>query len=268
MSLAEYICQIDAFNASQPNAAQLDELRQFNHYCIDSLATAIGLGGKRLLDIGASPNGYALERALQVEVSEYAGIGLDIDPPAEIQHSGSFGRLLSMNAERLSLETASYDAVVSMSAFEHISDVTSAVAEIERILVPGGAALVTFEPIWSCAYGHHLHHFGPVSSHMPDWAHLLWTKQQMLDELRDVWPADAIPSLSEAATWVYDSSALNRISIVRMHRIFEESRMQIVWMVRLPDRDRDPERLQAVASGTGFSPEDLMVKGLSVLLRK
>jgi hypothetical protein len=32
-----------------------------------------------------------------------------------------------MNAERLSLDSASFDAVVSMSAFEHISDVTSAV---------------------------------------------------------------------------------------------------------------------------------------------
>jgi hypothetical protein len=103
---------------------------------------------------------------------------------------------------------------------------------------------------------------------MPDWAHLLWTKQQMLDELRAVWPPDAIPSLSEAATWVYDSSALNRIGITRMQQIFEESRMQIVWMVRLPDREHDPGRLQAVASKSGFSPEDLMVKGLSVLLRK
>ena len=141
-------------------------------------------------------------------------------------------------------------------------------AEIRRVLRPGAAALVTVDPVWTCSYGHHLHHFGPVAKCMPDWAHLLWTKEQMLDCLAGVWPGDSSPSLVEAANWVYDSPALNRIGISRMRQIFRESGLAIEWMVSLEDQTRDAERLALVSRTSQIAPEDLMAKGLSVFLKK
>jgi SAM-dependent methyltransferase len=266
--LTDYVREIERFNASQSNSALLNDIRRYNHQCVDSLSDAVPLRGKRLLEIGASPHGYALERALSKGVSEYVGIGLDVDQPVEVRHSRCLGRLLRMNAECLDFKPESFDAVLSISTFEHISDVPLALFEIRRVLRPGGSALVTFEPVWTCSYGHHLHHFGPIARCMPDWAHLLWTKEQMLDLLRDVWPAGSSPSLPEAAAWVYDSPVLNRIGIARMRQLFHESGMSIVWMVSLEDQNRELERLRLVSKESQITPQDLMVKGLSVLLKK
>ncbi|MGD0201692.1 MAG: class I SAM-dependent methyltransferase [Bryobacteraceae bacterium] len=266
--LADYVCQIERFNASQQNSALLNDIRQYNHHCVDSLARSIPLRRKRLLEIGASPHGYSLERALAHGVREYVGVGLDIDQAVEVRGARSRGRLLRMDATQLEFKTASFDAVLSISTFEHISDVPAVLGEIRRVLRSGGVGLVTFEPVWTCSYGHHLHHFGTISKLMPDWAHLLWTKEQMLDALKDVWPEGVSPSLPEAAAWVHDSPALNRVDVRRMRQFFRDCGMTIRWMVSMEDQARDPARLRLVSEAVQMSPEDLMTKGLSVFLAK
>jgi hypothetical protein len=103
---------------------------------------------------------------------------------------------------------------------------------------------------------------------MPDWAHLLWNKAQMQAELESTWPSDGAISLEEAVAWTFESSAINRIGISQMREYFEHSGLAVEWIVTLQDESRDPERLQSVAAATSISPDDLMVKGLSVLLNK
>ncbi len=266
--LAEYIATIDSLTQSLPNAEQLNTIRDYNHYMIDTLENLVPLRGVRLLDIGASPHGYALERALALGVAEYVGIGLGINAPIEIAGEPGDGKLLPMNATQLGLEDASFDLVISISTFEHIGDVPAALAEIQRVLKPGGKALITFEPIWTCAYGHHLHHFGPIAQHMPDWAHLVWDKPTMLRELANVWPADGAPTLAEAADWVYDSPALNRIGLPEMRQHLANCGLGCEWLLTLPDTPRDSARLQQIAQATGYSPDDLTAKGISVFLVK
>ena len=121
-----------------------------------------------MLDIGASPHGYALERALDLGAAEYVGVGLDVDQPVEVLGHESLGLLLPMNAEQLAFEDEGFDAVLSMSTFEHVQDVPAVLREINRVLRRRRKALITFEPVWTCSYGHHLHHFGAISQHMPD----------------------------------------------------------------------------------------------------
>lgn len=266
--LAEYVASIDSLTQSLPNTELLNTIRDYNHYMIDTLENLVPLRGVRLLDIGASPHGYALERALALGVAEYVGIGLGINAPIEIAGEPGDGKLLPMNATQLGFEDASFDVVISVSTFEHIGDVPAALAEIQRVLKPGGKALITFEPIWTCAYGHHLHHFGPIAEHMPDWAHLAWDKPAMLRELAGTWPAGGAPTLAEAADWVYDSPALNRIGLPEMRRHLTNCGLRCEWLLTLPDTPRDPARLQQIAQATEYSPEDLTTKGLSVFLVK
>jgi SAM-dependent methyltransferase len=199
-------------------------------------------------------------------VAEYVGVGLDVDQSIEVQSDTGLGRLLYMNAEQLEFPDQSFDLVISLSTFEHVGDVPRVLAEIKRVLKPGGSALITFEPIWTCSYGHHLHHFGPTAAHMPDWAHLLWDANQMRAELAATWPTDGTISLDEAIDWTYTSQAINRIGIVQMREYFEQSGLDIEWMVLLPDEARDSDRVQFVAEATSLSPTDLMTKGLSVFL--
>jgi SAM-dependent methyltransferase len=266
--LNDYIAGIDRFNDGQPNTELLNAIRAYNHNMVDELNKLRPLRGKRLLDIGASPHGYALERALQCGVAEYIGIGLDVKEPLEVRAGSVAGRLLAMDATHLDFEDASLDLIISLSTFEHIDDVAAALREIKRVLKPGGSALISFEPLWTCSYGHHLHHFGAVSKLMPDWAHLIWDKQQMLRELAPIWPADAPLTLGDAAYWVYESIAINRIGITQMREFFAQCGLLIDWIAPIPDATRDSERLHMVAAAISLSPDDLMTKGLSVLLNK
>lgn len=267
-SLNAYIQGIDRFNATQANAAFLDSIRKYNHQIIDALNEISPIQGLRLLDVGASPHGYALERALTHSVGQYIGIGLDITEPFEITTGHGAGKLIKMNAENLSFEDDSFDAIVSMSTFEHISNPGRALDEFRRVLRPGGRALISFEPIWTCSYGHHLHHFGPISALIPDWAHLLWTRGQMIDNLKVLWPSDAPITIEKAVAWTYDEPGINRIGIPEMRRIFSNCGMSVEWIVPLRDEARSEDQLRLAASATGLSSDDLMTKGLSVFLSR
>ncbi len=76
-----------------------------------------------------------------------------------------------------------FDLVFSISTLEHVQDVDATLSEIARVLKPGGQALLTFEPVWSCSYGHHLHHFGDCADLLPPWAHLTHTPERMRESL-------------------------------------------------------------------------------------
>jgi ubiquinone/menaquinone biosynthesis C-methylase UbiE len=178
------------------------------------------------------------------------------------------GELRYADAEALPFADASVDLIVSMSTFEHVAHVDRCLQEMYRVLRPGGTALATFEPIWTCSYGHHLHHFGPVSQLVPDWAHLLWTREEMRSQLAHVWPADATPTLDEAIAWVYDSAAINRIGIREMKALFEAGPLDVEWMLPLEDSPRDESRVASVAASTGLTRQELLTKGWSILLRR
>jgi hypothetical protein len=90
----------------------------------------------------------------------------------------------------------------------------------------------------------------------------------MLNALKDVWPVGVSPSLPEAAAWVHDSPALNRVDVRRMRQVFRDCGMTIRWMVSMEDQARDPARLRLVSEAVQMSPEDLMTKGLSVFFAK
>ena len=266
--LDSYIKSIDSYNAAQSNAGMLDDIRRYNHSIVDSFNTIRPLKGRRILDIGASPHGYALERCLLLGAAEYVGIGLDIHEEFGLETASGKALLTYMNAESLSFDSNEFDSIVTMSTFEHIGNVGKALSEFRRVLRPGGCILVSFEPLWTCSYGHHLHHLGEVSRLVPDWAHLVWSKHEMTEYLHTCWPENAPLSVEDACVWIYDGDALNRKGIVEMRQILSDCQMHIEWIVPMPDDRRNEAQLALAMEKTGLSREDLMTKGLSVLIYK
>lgn len=270
-SIDKFQKEIDHFNESQSNKELLNEIRIFNHQIMDNFNSIVSLNGALLLDIGASPHGYALERALFHKVALYVGIGLDIKKPEHVRgESNNTGLLINMDATSLKFPDDMFDAVISGSTFEHIHSVSKALTEIHRILKKGGHSLITFEPIWSYSRGHHLHHFGECSELIPPWAHLEWTPEQMKRFLADKWPVNSPIHLEKAIDWIYHGQDLNRMNIQEFQFLFETSPLKIEWMVNLRD-DREkynPTVLKRVSEMTGLSPQDLTTKGISVLLTK
>lgn len=263
-----FVKGIDSYNAAQSNYEMLDAIRQYNHSVIDSLNSICPLHGVRILDVGASPHGYALEKSLSFGVSEYVGIGLDINEEFSIQTERGRGRLAYMDAESLSFSDNEFDVIVTMSTFEHIGNLGMALSEFNRVLKRGGCALISFEPIWTCSYGHHLHHLGDISKLVQDWAHLLWDKYEMTEYLRAIWPQNAPLTVQEAGEWIYEENALNRKGIREIQKILADCEMHVEWVVPMHDDARNEVQLTATAEKTGLSRDELMTKGLSILLYK
>ncbi len=265
--LSLYRWSIDAFNAGQPNEAQLEEIRAYNHQIVGELASIRSLAELDLLDIGASPHGYALEACVALGAASYTGIGLDIERDVALQLDGVPARLILMNAEQLAFEDDSFDVVLSMSTFEHIGDVPRALSEIRRVLRPHGVVLLSFEPVWTCSYGHHLHQWPALSALVEPWSHLVLDRAEMRASLASNWPEDAAIDLDSAINWIYDSTVINRVPIDKMRDHLNSCGLDVEWILSMPGENRNEEALQKAMHATGLSADDLRSRGLSVLMR-
>lgn len=96
--------------------------------------------GGRLLDLGGGTGGLALRMitALDAEVTI-------LDPTAEmlarVPRHPSLHTVMG-TAERIPFADGEFDAVLVSDAFHHFRDLDSAVAEIERVVRPGGGVVV------------------------------------------------------------------------------------------------------------------------------
>lgn len=97
----------------------------------------------RVLEVG-SGSGHLTKRlaARGVDI-----IGIDANPNAATV--AGTDRVRTMRAERLEFDDASFDAIVSVHAIEHIPALEAALVEMARVLRPGGEALFVYpaEPI-------------------------------------------------------------------------------------------------------------------------
>lgn len=128
--------------------AQYDPLRE----AIESLAFSHGLHeygafrGKRVLDVGCG-NGYVLSKYAEAGAEAY---GVDVTPTAvelcekRFAQLGLHGDFRVADAERLPFPDGAFDCVCSMGVLHHVPNTELAVAEIHRVLKPGGRLIVMF----------------------------------------------------------------------------------------------------------------------------
>ncbi len=102
--------------------------------------------GGKVLDVG-SGNGYVLSRYAREGAETF---GIDITPTAinlcrkRFDLMGLRGDFRVADAEALPFEDATFDGVCSMGVLHHVPDTERAVAEIFRVLKPGGRLIVMF----------------------------------------------------------------------------------------------------------------------------
>lgn len=77
-------------------------------------------------------------------------------------------------AEHLPLADQSVDVCISDNVFEHLPDVPAVVAEIRRVLRPGGVACIVIHPFAAYSGGHNLDTFRVAGEacRVPPWDHL------------------------------------------------------------------------------------------------
>ena len=128
---------------------------------------------------------------------------------------GGVREVIAARAEDLPLPDASVDAVFSCNAFQFI-DVAATLAQVRRVLRPGGTLYAHFGPIWSAADGHQLEYVTyagrPLTfwddTLLPPWAHLAYPPEELRALLRSGLPHE----LADLLVWhVYDSPTINRL---------------------------------------------------------
>lgn len=251
----------------------LDGIRNYNNSNLEALRSQLTVAPAniRILDIGASIHGFALDRADQLGFREYIGIDLDIMRQWGTNllrvTSGDRNHLLcQMDAHRLWFADESMDAVLCLSGFEHYLFPELVLAEMLRVLKRGGIALINYEPIWTCSYGHHLHHFGLSYEQVPPWGHLIFNKAQMRDLLAEKpWPENCPITKTQALDWIYDGREINRRDC-RFHRnvLSKICCQQMRWLVPHPDpAEVANAHADYAASLLPYSSEELLTRGFS-----
>jgi SAM-dependent methyltransferase len=102
--------------------------------------------GERVLDVGCGPGFLASEMGAAVGSAGRVD-AIDNSPPmlelARARCAGqSWVTLHHADAERLDFADSEFDAVVAVQVHEYVPDVEAAIRELQRVLRPGGRALV------------------------------------------------------------------------------------------------------------------------------
>ena len=171
------------------------------------------LEGKRVLDVGCGLGGKTLaylEAGARV-------VGIDIEAANVAQASrftkgrGARAEFAVGDASRLPFRDGAFDLVVANDSLEHFADPAAALADIARVLAPGGSAVLFFTP-WKSPLGSHLYDY----IHTP-WCHLVypeWLLEELLE--RSTAARGATEPESEAKRLMREyRSELNRITAAR-----------------------------------------------------
>ena len=184
------------------------ELKPWEEVIARDLAETVGCEGKRVLEIGGDlPSQHVLD---VLKAAHWTSLDLGVENPIQ----GECYALIPGDARDLPFPDESLDVVFSSCAFEHIHDFPRAVAEMKRVLRPGGELFSCWGPIWSSARGHHIwvHHNGRLITFnedvLPAWAHLLYSESEIASFLTCHMPAELAARI---AHWVGHDPYLNRL---------------------------------------------------------
>jgi SAM-dependent methyltransferase len=87
----------------------------------------------------------------------------------------------TVNAEQMPWRDGYFDFVFSLNVMEHVGHPERVIAEISRVLRPGGEALLQFSPLYHSDSGSHLP--ATLGFNRP-WAQLLMSRQEIKDAIR------------------------------------------------------------------------------------
>jgi ubiquinone/menaquinone biosynthesis C-methylase UbiE len=101
--------------------------------------------GKSILDIGCGPCGsleWAKDASRRVGLDPLAKKYQELDIAGSSSHQMEY---LASPVESMPFDDASFDVVSSLNSLDHVDDLTNALAEIHRVLRPGGLFLLEVE---------------------------------------------------------------------------------------------------------------------------
>lgn len=143
-----------AFETDPPVGLRLDEADEVNRGCIQlyhHVASQVDIRGKTVLEVSCGHGGGASWITRTMQPAAYTG--LDLNPAGILfcqrRHSVPWLAFTQGDAQRLPFADASLDAVINVEASHCYPDFPGFLAEVARVLRPGGHFLYAdfrFEP--------------------------------------------------------------------------------------------------------------------------
>lgn len=136
------------YEEDPPMGLPLDPSDESNRYCIQlyhQTASQVDLTGKKVLEVSCGAGGGASYITRALKPASYTGLDLN---PASIDLCRKRHRLPGLNfvqgdAQNLPFPDESFDAVVNVEASHQYPDFPGFLAEVARVLRPGGHFLYT-----------------------------------------------------------------------------------------------------------------------------
>ncbi len=135
-----------AFETDPPVGLRLDAADEPNRGCIQlyhHVATQVDLSGKRVLEVSCGHGGGAAWLSRTLRPASYTG--LDLNPTGigfcQRRHQQEGLQFVQGDAQRLPFDTGSLDAVINVEASHCYPDFPGFLAEVARVLKPGGHLL-------------------------------------------------------------------------------------------------------------------------------
>lgn len=137
------------------HARQAAEGTLANDHYAETFCGLVGLTpdfyqGKEILDIGCGPRG-----SLEWATGAKRRVGLDplVEDYRDLGIEAHAMEYVAGRSESMPFADASFDIVTSLNSLDHVDDLQKTVAEIKRVLRPGGHVVVVVEvghePTWS-----------------------------------------------------------------------------------------------------------------------
>lgn len=135
MDLSEHLADVAESFDSWARARRDEGMARRHRLTAEPVLDDLGLGpGQRLLDLGTG-NGWAVRIARDLGAS---GIGVDAAPEMLVRARDHGVPVVRAAFGALPFHDAAFDQVFSMEAIYYATDVPRTLAEIRRVLVPGG----------------------------------------------------------------------------------------------------------------------------------
>ncbi len=185
-----------------------------------------GIEGRTVLDFGC---GWGGESAwLARRAGHVVGCDVNDDALRQARRFQAESGLRNLEFARcaddaLPFADDSFDAVFSTNVFEHVMRPETMLAEIRRVLRPGGAFVSTFGPLFYSPLGYHL----PWACRVP-WAHLIFGLRPII-EVRNTRRAPIDPD-----SW--EDTGLNRITFERFRDAAGHAGFDVRRLERIPVR--------------------------------
>lgn len=230
-----------------------------------------------VLEVGSDLKGGVLKELASRGVRNPIGLNVDVNRAAHAERTiGSIPdyEIVQGDVRRLPFKANTVSSILSITAFEHVHDMSIALDETYRVLKPGGILYAEFGPIWSCSIGHHVEamvdgvearHEKPGQNPVPHFAHLLMSPQELRAAvLHTAW---VFPKLADAIVeWIYEGPALNRVFYEDYVKLFHASPFTVRHLV--PVREHVPKDVEQRLTRACPAYRDFSVRMVEVVLEK